>query len=189
MLRSVPRLDEPRGRKLETIDGLPPNLLDRRRAPFRAALPGERDACGACELESIASHRYSACIRAREMAQVGAAGLGLQSASLTPPRARTLDLADPILKVRGLKTYFEVARHATVRAVDNLSFEIFRGETVGLVGESGCGKTTVGRPLLRPEDATGGEIVFNGKNVTSVPGTPPDLSAPDQVIFRIRTVR
>ena len=173
LLRSVPRLDEPRGRKLETIDGLPPNLLD---APpgcrFAPRCPAQQDACVRVlpELELVAPHRYSACIRAREMAQVGAAGLGLQSASLTPPRARTLDLADTILKVHGLKTYFEVARHATVRAVDNLSFEIFRGETVGLVGESGCGKTTVGRTLLRLEEATGGEIIFNGKNVTTVSG-------------------
>jgi len=179
LLRSVPRLDQPRGRKLETIDGLPPNLLD---APpgcrFAPRCPARQDACVSAlpELELVAPHRYSACIRARELAEVGPTGLGLQNATLEPPRHKALDRGEPLLQVRGLKTHFEVSagfrKHATVRAVDGLSFDIFRGETVGLVGESGCGKTTVGRTLLRLESATDGKVMFDGKDVTFISGDP-----------------
>ncbi|OGA48248.1 MAG: glutathione ABC transporter ATP-binding protein [Betaproteobacteria bacterium RIFCSPLOWO2_12_FULL_62_58] len=181
LLRSVPRLDQPRGRKLETIDGLPPNLLE---PPpgcrFAPRCRAQQDACVRTmpELENVLPHRYSACIRAREMAQVGPTGMGLQSATLEPPAPKPLDRAKPLLAVRGLKTYFEVATgfkalaagHAVVRAVDDVSFDVFRGETVGLVGESGCGKTTVGRTLLRLENATAGSIAFDGKDVTAISG-------------------
>jgi peptide/nickel transport system ATP-binding protein len=181
LLRSVPRLDQPRGRRLETIEGLPPNLLDPppgcRFAPRCAA---RIDACTAQvpPLELIEPHRYSACIRATQMAQVGAAGLGLQSANPQPPAAKALDKEKPLLEVRDLKTYFEISaglsmlsrERATVRAVDGLSFHVYRGETVGLVGESGCGKTTVGRTLLRLEEASEGEFLFAGERVTRARG-------------------
>jgi peptide/nickel transport system ATP-binding protein len=181
LLRSVPRLDRPRGRRLETIEGLPPNLLD---PPvgcrFAPRCPARLDACVAAQppLAEIEPHRYSACIRASEMAQVGPTGLGLQSANPQPTVVKALDKAQPLLKVHDLHTYFEVGSglkmlkraRSEVRAVDGLSFEVFRGETVGLVGESGCGKTTVGRTLLRLEEATSGEIVFGGANVTRTRG-------------------
>ena len=181
LLRSVPRLDQPRGRRLETIEGLPPNLLDPPAGcRFAPRCPAQQNACIAAPppLAPVEPHRYSACIRAKEMAQVGPAGLGLQSASPQPPAPKALDKTQPLLEVRDLRTYFEVGTglkalkgaRAEVRAVDGLSFEVFRGETVGLVGESGCGKTTVGRTLLRLEEATSGEIVFGGASVTHVRG-------------------
>ncbi len=77
----------------------------------------------------------------------------------------------PLLEVRDLKTHFPVKRGLLqrtvdhVRAVDGVSFELGSGETLGLVGESGCGKTTVGRTLLRLVPATSGEVVFDGKSV------------------------
>ncbi|MEE2894772.1 MAG: ATP-binding cassette domain-containing protein [Planctomycetota bacterium] len=77
----------------------------------------------------------------------------------------------PLLEVRDLKTHFPVKRGLLqrtvdhVRAVDGVSFELGAGETLGLVGESGCGKTTVGRTLLRLVPATSGEVVFDGKSV------------------------
>jgi len=196
LLRSVPRLDQPRGAKLETIEGLPPNLLEPppgcRFAPRCAA---RQDACGKeiPPLVQVEAHRYSACLRAREMAQVGAAGLGLQMASAQPPAAKALDKSRPLLVVRDLRTYFEVGAgmqllkrtHLQVRAVDGLSFDAFPGETLGLVGESGCGKTTVGRTLLRLEQATSGEMVFGNANVTRAEGQAlKDYRRKVQVIFQ-----
>ena len=196
LLRSVPRLDQPRGRKLETIDGLPPNLLDP--VPgcrFAPRCPAKQDACVAAPPPLIEAepHHYSACVRASELARVGPAGLGLQSANPQPPETKRIDHSKPLLRVHELRTYFEVGaglrmfKHAKseVRAVDGLSFEVFRGETLGLVGESGCGKTTVGRTLLRLEEATGGEIVFEGANVTRARGQQlKDYRRKIQVIFQ-----
>lgn len=77
----------------------------------------------------------------------------------------------PLLQVRNLKTYFPVhrgllKRHVgDVRAVDNVSFDVFEGESLGLVGESGCGKSTVGRSLLRLIPATSGRVHFGGEDV------------------------
>ncbi len=80
-----------------------------------------------------------------------------------------------LLKVDDLKTYFPVRRGVFarvrdfVRAVDGVSFEVPRGKTLGLVGETGCGKTTVGRTILRLIPATGGRVLFDGVDVFALP--------------------
>ena len=80
----------------------------------------------------------------------------------------------PLLEVRNLVKYFRVGGGlfggpaGNVRAVDGVSFEIRRGETLGLVGESGCGKTTVGRCLLQLERPTSGEVLFEGRDLTTL---------------------
>lgn len=81
------------------------------------------------------------------------------SANLDKKEAKTL------ITVRNLKKYFNVGRGLQLKAVDNLSFDIKQGETLGLVGESGCGKSTTGRTIIRLYDATDGEIIFDGMNV------------------------
>ncbi|MFG0313674.1 MAG: ABC transporter ATP-binding protein, partial [Phycisphaerales bacterium] len=84
---------------------------------------------------------------------------------------------NPLLVVDGLKTYFPIRSGLLQRvtdhfkAVDGVSFHINPGETLGLVGESGCGKTTVGRTLLRLIPATGGRVLFNGHDVFSASGS------------------
>ena len=76
---------------------------------------------------------------------------------------------DPLVRVRGLVKHFPVEDSDDVwRAVDGVSFEILRGETLGLVGESGCGKSTAGRCLLRLIEPTQGEIQFEGREVTAM---------------------
>ena len=80
------------------------------------------------------------------------------------------DLAPPLLSVRDLKKYYQAAglfgRAAPpVRAVDGVSFEIGRGETLALVGESGCGKSTVGRTILRLQEPTSGSAIFEGADI------------------------
>jgi oligopeptide/dipeptide ABC transporter ATP-binding protein len=82
-------------------------------------------------------------------------------------------MADPVLTVRGLRKFFTVtrgfprARTVTVRALDGISFIVRDGEAFGLVGESGCGKSTAGRAVLRLVEPDDGEIVFKGENIVA----------------------
>jgi peptide/nickel transport system ATP-binding protein len=129
-------------------------------------------------MAEVAAGRHTACLRSQELDRVGPLALGLQAAAASSTLVKAVDRATALLNVRGLKTYFDVstgfktfgATKAEVRAVDDLSFEVFKGETVGLVGESGCGKTTVGRTLLRLEKSTAGTFTFAGTDVTHVGG-------------------
>ncbi len=81
-----------------------------------------------------------------------------------------------LLQVRNLKKYFPVNKsffkknQTYLRAVDGVSFNLMRGKTVGIVGESGCGKTTMGRTVLRLYDVTDGEILFEGKDISKLKG-------------------
>ena len=81
----------------------------------------------------------------------------------------------PLIEVKNLKEYFDINigmfKTKPLKAVDGVSFRINKGETLGLVGESGCGKTTVGRTILHLYKPTGGEIWYNGKKLE----TPADI--------------
>ena len=72
----------------------------------------------------------------------------------------------PLLSVRNLAVHFPLRGHRTVHAVDGVSFDIQEGETLGLVGESGCGKTTLGRAILRLEKPTSGEVLYRNRSLT-----------------------
>ncbi|MFD1779671.1 ABC transporter ATP-binding protein [Fredinandcohnia salidurans] len=82
-----------------------------------------------------------------------------------------------LLEVQNLKTYYPIKGGffkrtvGNVKAVDDVSFEILKGETLGLVGESGCGKSTTGRTILRLTKPTDGKIIFDGKDITNLSGT------------------
>ena len=80
-------------------------------------------------------------------------------------------MSEPLVEVRNLKQYFPVktgfGKTVYLKAVDDISFTVGKGETLGLVGESGCGKTTAGRSLLRLYEPTGGEVLFDGEPVTA----------------------
>ena len=73
---------------------------------------------------------------------------------------------EPLLQVRNLVQHFPVSRSYTVKAVNGVSFDIYPGETYGLVGESGSGKTTIGRSVIRLYNPTGGQMIFQGKDIT-----------------------
>ena len=83
---------------------------------------------------------------------------------------------EPLLKVEHLKTWYPLRKgvfsrvYGHVKAVDDVSLEVYEGETLGLVGESGCGKTTLGRSILRLAEPTGGKVWFNGTEVTALKG-------------------
>lgn len=85
-----------------------------------------------------------------------------------------LILDDYILEVKNLKKYFPIRKGffgnklINVKAVDDVSFNIKRGETLGLVGESGCGKSTLGRTIIRLYDVTGGEVIFDGAELSTI---------------------
>ena len=71
-----------------------------------------------------------------------------------------------LLQVEHLKKYFKVGKTSLLHAVDDVSFSLNKGETLGVVGESGCGKTTLGRTILRLQDPTDGKIIFDGQDIT-----------------------
>lgn len=82
----------------------------------------------------------------------------------------TLQNADNILEVTDLCKFFKAGRKQTLKAVDNVSVSIRRGETLGLVGESGCGKTTCGRTMIKLYEPTSGKVVFDGKDISTLKG-------------------
>lgn len=91
---------------------------------------------------------------------------------------------DKLVEVRNLKKYFNL-KSGVLKAVDDVSFDIGRGETLGLVGESGCGKTTCGRTLLGIYEATGGEVLFEGNNtLTMNRQLKKDFTRNAQIIFQ-----
>jgi len=85
---------------------------------------------------------------------------------------------DKLVEVENLVTYFPIysgllqKKTGDVKAVDDISFFVRRGETLGLVGESGCGKTTTGRSILKLEEPTSGNVIFEGKNLIEMKGEP-----------------
>ena len=196
LLRSVPRLDKPQQTKLETIEGLPPNLLDPPAAcRFAPRCKAVEERCRQVDpmLRDVGPGQRAACLRSDELEMDGPAALGLVSVREEGRPPKLLDRSTPLLEVRGLKTYFEVGsgikllggRSATLRAVDDVSFAIYKGETLGLVGESGCGKTTVGRTILRLEEGTSGEIMFEGRDLRHAsPGDMQQVRRKIQVIFQ-----
>lgn len=170
LLRSVPRLDRPRGAKLETIEGLPPNLASpppgcrfAPRCPYRISICDQEPPLFPTDTGGL-----SRCHRHAEIA----AGAINWAAAPSVGENRATDTAAPVLAVRNLSKNFLVSGGlrrgtTTVRAVQDVSFNIHRGETLGLVGESGCGKTTVGRLILDLEDPTSGDISFEGQDLAT----------------------
>ena len=109
----------------------------------------------------------------------------------TDQRLKDLMVKKPILEVKNLKTYFPSKSNFFgktldyVKAVDDVSFDVYPGETLGLVGESGCGKTTLGRTILRLTPAYDGEVLFEGRNILNLSDKElTDLREDMQIIFQ-----
>lgn len=115
----------------------------------------------------------------------------MTTAASANPRSTPGGGSQPLLQVDDLKTYFPIRSGVLqrvvghVKAVDGVSFTIARGETLGLVGESGCGKTTVGRSILRLIPPTAGRVLFEGKDVLTASGAAlKSLRRQMQIIFQ-----
>lgn len=109
----------------------------------------------------------------------------------TDARRDRLMSSKPLLEIKNLQTWFPSKTNFFgkpidwVKAVDDVSFNVQEGETLGLVGESGCGKTTLGRTLLRLAPATGGEVIFDGRSVLDMPQSElKELRRHMQIIFQ-----
>jgi oligopeptide/dipeptide ABC transporter ATP-binding protein len=114
------------------------------------------------------------------------------TAPLSQPSATEATSSDALMTVTGLTKHFPVTRGiifrhrvGLVRSVDDVSFEVSRGETLGVVGESGCGKTTTARMLTRLIEPTAGQIIFDGRDITHLrPGAMRPLRREIQMIFQ-----
>lgn len=106
-------------------------------------------------------------------------------------RLEALYKKEPVLQVKGLKTFFPTKKNLfgkvleNVKAVNDVSFDVYPGETLGLVGESGCGKTTLGRTILRLIEPTGGDILYKGRNLAHLSTTEMrEMRKEIQIIFQ-----
>ncbi len=171
LLHAAPRLDRANDgdRRLTTIEGQPPDPHDwpsgcrfRARCPFAVAQCVEHP-----DLLPVGEDRAARCwvTQAR-----GTLPPPLHARVVADARVATADKA--LLEVRGLAKHFQLPRDSflerrrILRAVDGVDFDVFPGETVGLVGESGCGKSTLARTVMRLTEPTAGRIVFDGHDVT-----------------------
>ncbi len=180
LLQCVPKL----GRKLAPIEGSPPHLINMpRTCPFLPRCRYQAEDCNKkpwAELRPVGGQHYVACpvdtraSRPTAFIPHGQEGGGRTTVRvMARPEASNINPSrdDIVLDVKDLRMYFPVTRGllkrkiADVKAVDNVSFKIRRGETLGLVGESGCGKTTVGRCSQRLYRPTGGQILFEGEDI------------------------
>jgi peptide/nickel transport system ATP-binding protein len=175
LLRSAPRIDAGGGR-LDPIPGQPPTPTDLPPGCSfrpRCAIGGARERCAAEDppLRLVAPEREAACHFAEEV------WVPASSVRVAPVADRAAERPDapPLLAVENLAVHFPIRAGLlrrvvrTVRAVDGVSLTIAPGETLGLVGESGCGKTTTGRAIMGLVRTSGGSITFDGQRIDGLP--------------------
>lgn len=178
LLNAVPRLNDPKERKLIPIEGTVKSLVNRKdecafynRCPYgeesciNRTRPVLREIGGD---EGKASHKI-ACYK--EISKETKALKESTHKTRALKEKRDYQAEQPVLSIQDLKVHFPVYKGilkkkvCDVKAVDGVSFDIYKGETFGLVGESGCGKSTIARTVMKLTRATDGSILFRGKNI------------------------
>jgi len=193
LLASVPQLDQDVSRRLYSIPGLPPDLTcppEHCRFAARCAYAAERCREEDPQLDTSDPGHCFACFYPRDTSVAEVAGTGDRIVAAALSHRGPVDLVaqgavaarrqpslEIIVDVQGASKEFAVTAGAvlrrkvgTLKAVSDLSLQIRRGETFGLVGESGCGKTTLGRLIVALETLTGGVIRFNGTDLARLKG-------------------
>jgi peptide/nickel transport system ATP-binding protein len=187
LLGSIPRLDVGEKQPLVPIEGQPPSLTDLPPGcPFAPRCPMAIEACNTAEpalleVDGSAEH-HAACIRSGELAEREAEGAEAAieifgAEVIEEPELATVprEERDVVLELKGLVKHYPVTkgvvlkrRVGTVHAVDGISFDIREGETLGVVGESGCGKTTTLMEILNLQQPMGGELSVLGQDVAGL---------------------
>ena len=187
LLRSIPRLDLPSGEELVPIRGPPPSLITlpggcsfhprcpyvreahRHTHPALDPVPDDSEHVVRCLLASDTRRRLWARAAGRQGSRRGGASRRAGSSS-----EEVATVSTPLIEVRDLVKHFPIRKGiifqkqvGAVQAVDGVSFDINEGETLGLVGESGCGKSTTARLITRLLEPTSGSIVYNGIDIAN----------------------
>lgn len=172
LLRAIPRLDDPRDRILIPIDGLPPNPAARPDyCPFYERCEYRMDRCRKQrkpELMELSGGHFSACLLTPEEKNIKEQEINAQGRKYSP---QSVCKEENSLEVTGVKKFFPVykgmlrKKMGDVKAIEDISFSVRKGETLGIVGESGCGKTTLARCIMRVYQPDEGQILFGGEDI------------------------
>lgn len=167
LLKAIPKIEMDARERLDSIEGTPPDLIaPPKGCPFAPRCKYCMTICKVKMPENtfVNEQHSTMCWLKHELATPVEFG---QTDKSTLSRANQLNINErpKLLEVKHLKKYFKLGKNQILKAVDDVSFYIHKGETLGVVGESGCGKTTCGRTIMNLYNPTAGEVIFEGKNI------------------------